>query len=55
MLVEVFKKGSNYTELYNNIWEVQSITRDDNRFIVKQSNGTTHSMDTSKVDLRVTY
>lgn len=59
MIVEVFIKGSNFNKLYDTFWNIKSIERDGNNFILVTDKYMTNNknviLDTNEYELRVTY
>lgn len=59
MIVEVFYKGSNFKKLYDTFWNIKSIEKNGNNFILVTDKYMTENdnvvLDTNEYELRVTY
>lgn len=59
MIVEVFFKGSNFTKIYDTFWNIKTIERDDNNFILVTDKYMTDNenivLNTTEYELRITY
>ncbi len=59
MIVEVFFKGSNFKRLYDTFWNIKTIERSGNYFILVADRYVTNNdnivLDTDEYELRVTY
>ena len=59
MIVEVYYKGSNFKKLYDTFWNIKSIEKNGNNFILVTDKYMTENdnvvLDTNEYELRVTY
>lgn len=59
MIVEVFFKGSNFKNIYDTFWNIKTIERDGNNFILVTDKYMTDNenviLNTSEYELRVAY
>ena len=59
MIVEAFFKGSNFKNLFDTFWNIKSIERDGNSFILVTDKYMTDNnnvvLNTNNYELRVTY
>lgn len=59
MIVEVFFKGSNFKKIYDTFWNIKTIERDGNNFILVTDKYMTDNentiLDTNEYELRVCY
>lgn len=59
MIVEVFFKGSNFKKIYDTFWNIKTIERDGDNFILVTDKYMTDNenvvLDTNEYELRVSY
>lgn len=59
MIVEVFFKGSNFKKIYDTFWNIKTIKRDGDNFILVTDKYMTDNenvvLNTNKYELRVAY
>lgn len=59
MIVEVFLKGSNFKKIYDTFWNIKTIKRDGDNFILITDKYITDNenvvLDVNKYELRVAY
>lgn len=59
MIVEVFFKGSNFKKIYDTFWNIKTIERNGNNFILVTDKYRTDNknvvLNTNEYELRVTY